>query len=580
MAYFGHPPSLSVDGQSPPQHPSQQQQQPYALHPQLQHLHQLHHHQQQQQQQAASSSTSTSSSQTPPVLSSAVAAAAAAAAAASASHSASSSSSSGPFDDLAAANAAARSSMQSPGVSGRPADGAAGSGADGTAATGPRKRRRVNRACMYCHKSKVMCDDERPCSRCIKRNIAHLCRDDEFQLEHTQYNDHFSQQGEQRNSIKAQQAAQFLFPEVPVGSIGRADLVDQQQLESESAAPSVFSSAADPTQAAGAAPMDPNGHDQLFASIDLGFASTPKTELLGSADPALVLAASANQSAAAGEARPKIASGSSVRATRSFTAQFRDPFQPGVSPFFGGVLTGTSHDAGLDPAIPQDNNIKAQIASINRVDSQLAVRAPIDAGASAVARNPGKVFNYFNSLTSVRKYICERLTPEQFQAIEDLLEPVRMQIFETLLTLEYKDLVFVEEMFDRKILFYKKYFDDIGTPSCLWRRTGDVALANEAMSELVGRSGKELVSSNFYKLLSNSTLYDYIMQISIPLLSANSARTFIASVVFVRPDNTEILCKASFTVKRDVYELPLCVVGNFLPVNVTETNLLHSIRII
>lgn len=44
------------------------------------------------------------------------------------------------------------------------------------------KRRRVNKACVYCHRSHLMCDSERPCGRCKGRNIAYLCRDEEDDL--------------------------------------------------------------------------------------------------------------------------------------------------------------------------------------------------------------------------------------------------------------------------------------------------------------------------------------------------------------------------------------------------------------
>eukprot|EP01137_Pigoraptor_chileana_P006019 Opistho-2@49878 len=40
------------------------------------------------------------------------------------------------------------------------------------------KRRRVGKACLHCQRSHLMCDSLRPCSRCVKRNISHLCRDD------------------------------------------------------------------------------------------------------------------------------------------------------------------------------------------------------------------------------------------------------------------------------------------------------------------------------------------------------------------------------------------------------------------
>ncbi|MBW0527211.1 hypothetical protein O181_066926 [Austropuccinia psidii MF-1] len=42
----------------------------------------------------------------------------------------------------------------------------------------PTKRRKVAKACLFCKRSHMTCDDSRPCQRCIKRDIGHLCCDD------------------------------------------------------------------------------------------------------------------------------------------------------------------------------------------------------------------------------------------------------------------------------------------------------------------------------------------------------------------------------------------------------------------
>eukprot|EP00743_Colponemidia_sp_Colp-15_P010454 GILK01011511.1.p1 GENE.GILK01011511.1~~GILK01011511.1.p1 ORF type:complete len:356 (+),score=20.84 GILK01011511.1:67-1068(+) len=39
--------------------------------------------------------------------------------------------------------------------------------------------RSATRACMYCQRSHMSCEDARPCKRCVKRGIGHLCRDPE-----------------------------------------------------------------------------------------------------------------------------------------------------------------------------------------------------------------------------------------------------------------------------------------------------------------------------------------------------------------------------------------------------------------
>ncbi|PWN23486.1 hypothetical protein BCV69DRAFT_295822 [Microstroma glucosiphilum] len=40
------------------------------------------------------------------------------------------------------------------------------------------KKRKVGQACVYCRRSHMTCDSQRPCTRCIKRDIGHLCHDE------------------------------------------------------------------------------------------------------------------------------------------------------------------------------------------------------------------------------------------------------------------------------------------------------------------------------------------------------------------------------------------------------------------
>ncbi|KAG8691175.1 hypothetical protein FRC09_011700, partial [Ceratobasidium sp. 395] len=54
-------------------------------------------------------------------------------------------------------------------------------GKKGGTTTKGQKRRKVNHACLYCRRSHMTCDEGRPCQRCIKRDIGHLCHDERKQ---------------------------------------------------------------------------------------------------------------------------------------------------------------------------------------------------------------------------------------------------------------------------------------------------------------------------------------------------------------------------------------------------------------
>lgn len=39
------------------------------------------------------------------------------------------------------------------------------------------RRQKVARACVFCQRSHMTCDVRRPCQRCVRRRIGHLCHD-------------------------------------------------------------------------------------------------------------------------------------------------------------------------------------------------------------------------------------------------------------------------------------------------------------------------------------------------------------------------------------------------------------------
>ena len=53
--------------------------------------------------------------------------------------------------------------------------------AGGEGAERREKRAKVGRACLYCKRSHMACEDKRPCFRCVSRGIGVLCLDDEAQ---------------------------------------------------------------------------------------------------------------------------------------------------------------------------------------------------------------------------------------------------------------------------------------------------------------------------------------------------------------------------------------------------------------
>lgn len=59
-----------------------------------------------------------------------------------------------------------------------------------------RRRRRINKAFVFCFRAHLQCDGNRPCERCTKREMSHICRTEDQTLhellkEHTEHDNQF-----------------------------------------------------------------------------------------------------------------------------------------------------------------------------------------------------------------------------------------------------------------------------------------------------------------------------------------------------------------------------------------------------
>lgn len=93
------------------------------------------------------------------------------------------------------------------------------------------KRRRVNKACVFCHRSHLMCDQERPCGRCVKRQISDMCRDAETEL-HTLYRKHMLEAKSFYEDIRSQRNGTGLLNNLNNMSVLTGGLLDSSSTTS------------------------------------------------------------------------------------------------------------------------------------------------------------------------------------------------------------------------------------------------------------------------------------------------------------------------------------------------------------
>ncbi|KAJ6601200.1 hypothetical protein DFH09DRAFT_1127113 [Mycena vulgaris] len=397
------------------------------------------------------------------------------------------------------------------------------------------KRRKVNHACLYCRRSHMTCDEGRPCQRCIKREIGHLCHDE-------------------RRSKTAEKA--------PASTSTPASSAFNNGNTSTYGAPS---SAAQQTQW-GKTPYfyqpETLGNEfsvltDFLETLDDGsfFTGPPQTPLMTSAS-----------------------AGFSRFGPPPTLSHMPSPKSPPVAPAV--IPAATKTERFLLTAADQESGSRDE--RLNRV-----IRSKYEAGLL-------KPYNYVKGYARLSRWMDRNVSQESKQQILQPLSVLRPKFRAVAQSLRDIDLVFIEEAFERLLLDYDRVFSAMGVPACLWRRTGEIYKGNREFSELVGVRGEDMREGRLciYELMAEESAVNYwekyghvafdssqkavltscVLRYK-PQLSSSTAvnaasEAAKAATDQVPPQEQEegefINCCFSFTIRRDKWGIPSMIVGNFI----------------
>ncbi|QSZ33257.1 hypothetical protein DSL72_002845 [Monilinia vaccinii-corymbosi] len=197
------------------------------------------------------------------------------------------------------------------------------------------------------------------------------------------------------------------------------------------------------------------------------------------------------------------------------------------------------------------------------VRMQLLLRAKYDAGML-------KPFNYVKGYARLSAYMDGHMQPGSKQIILQELDRFRPKFREKVQTLTDIQLIYVEMWFERSLMEYDRVFASMAIPACCWRRTGEIFRGNKEMAELIRvpieklRDGKIAI----HEILTEESLVNYWLKFG-KIAFDMSQKAFLTSCSLRTPDDTSkdplIKCSVSFNVRRDDHKIPSLIVGNFLP---------------
>jgi hypothetical protein len=454
----------------------------------------------------------------------------------------------------------------------------------------PKKRRKVNHACVYCRRSHMTCDLERPCARCIKRNIGHLCHDEPREPESA------TKKSKSQHSNSATEDA-GTPPDQSQANVesGMSNSFEEQSQDNSLDLGTVAVSQGGPLQIVQPSPV---------SGIQANALSSNSNQFIGYSNDWL---GSQNQFHDMHNYHPSyMFNAPEVNNEYNLLNDFLNNslLDDGAllpddnSNFYtdqsGAMLPGgITNNAGpsgtqqaaymVPPGNPQGNSIsrpnsvvptdKAREYYLQAADPtgndapeermQRLLRAKYDAGML-------KPFNYVKGYARLSAYMDGHMHAASKQKILRQLDRFRPKFREKIQALTDIELIYVEMWFERSLMEYDRVFASMAVPACCWRRTGEIFRGNKEMAELIHVPIEKLRDGKIalHEILAEESLVNYWEKFGAIAFDQNQ-KALLTSCSLKNPDDQSkeptIKCCFSFMIRRDDHKIPSLIVGNFLP---------------
>ncbi|KAJ5454045.1 uncharacterized protein N7458_005001 [Penicillium daleae] len=180
-----------------------------------------------------------------------------------------------------------------------------------------------------------------------------------------------------------------------------------------------------------------------------------------------------------------------------------------------------------------------------------------------------KPFNYVKGYARLNEYMEKNMQHTSRQRILRQLDKFRPKFRELMHSLTDVELILVEMWFEQSLMEYDRVFASMAIPACCWRRTGEVFRGNNEMAQLIDvpveslRDGKLAI----HEIIAEDQLVNYWEKFG-AIAFDNTQKAILTSCTLKSPTHSAgeaIPCCFSFTIRRDNHDIPSLIVGNFLP---------------
>lgn len=176
-------------------------------------------------------------------------------------------------------------------------------------------------------------------------------------------------------------------------------------------------------------------------------------------------------------------------------------------------------------------------------------------------------YNYPKAYHALLNYLKTRFNKDQLIKIAEFMADYRPSFIAATRSLVEMDLLFAERSFQRSLLEYESMSSLSSSPTIMWRRTGEIVAVSTEFSSLTTHSKTSLLSKRTFiiELMNDSSALDYFKLFS-SVAFGDLNGVIITECTLLSPNAEPIRCASTWTVKRDVFDIPMLIVGQFLPI--------------
>ncbi|BFZ61297.1 Transcriptional regulator of nonfermentable carbon utilization [Saitoella coloradoensis] len=426
------------------------------------------------------------------------------------------------------------------------------------------KRKKATRACSHCQKAHLTCDDSRPCLRCVKRGLGATCQDGVRKKAKYLHDADLSspntkspsptetgQQGFTTDGLDLTgfDAGGFSIPPFDLSTYDfgskTANLeysILSNMLGSNGLTPGVESN--DPLPFQRFPSPGPYGQTQQQQQVHSANPTFPDISMM---DPSW---------------GTRNANGYQGATSNTPGGSFTSPSPPAPSP--QQIADQQAQAAQQQQQQQQQLAPPQSTAPLSSSDYRRRLRQDPESVYASVT----KPFSYTPGYHALHAYLRSRFPQPLLIRIARAITHYRPSFIALTKTLTEQDLIFMEKCFQRTLLEYEKFISYSGTPTVVWRRTGEVAGVGKEFCLLTGWGREQLLGKRTFivELMDDSSVVEYFERFSTHAFGDTS--NVMTTCVLMTPQRRPVPCTFCFTIKRDVFDIPMMIIGNVSGVDV------------